>query len=281
MVHQIRNQGRPGIASMAISAVDVALWDLKAKLLELPLVSLLGQVREAIALYGSGGFTSYDEEKLQAQLGGWAKQGFQMVKMKVGRHPERDPDRVRAAREAIGPTVQLFVDGNGAYGRKEALGMAERFAAQGVRWFEEPVSSDDLEGLRLLRDRAPAGMAITAGEYGYDLPYFERMLAAGAVDVLQADGTRCGGITGLMRAEALCEARCIDFSAHCAPSLHLHPACALPRMKHIEFFHDHDRIERLLFDGVVEPKQGKLAPDLTRPGHGLSLRKKEAQRYAL
>jgi L-alanine-DL-glutamate epimerase-like enolase superfamily enzyme len=124
-------------------------------------------------------------------------------------------------------------------------------------------------------------MAITAGEYGYDLPYFERMLAAGAVDVLQADGTRCGGITGLLRAEALCEARGIDFSAHCAPSLHLHPACALPRMRHIEFFHDHDRIERLLFEGAVEPKQGKLAPDLTRPGHGLSLRKKEAQRFAL
>lgn len=281
MVRHLRNLGRPGVASMALSAVDVALWDLKARLLELPLVSLLGQVREAVDLYGSGGFTSYDLKRLTDQLGGWATQGFARVKMKVGRDPAADPQRVRAAREAIGPGPELFVDANGAYGRKEALAQAEAFAQAGVRWFEEPVSSDDLPGLRLVRDRAPAGMAVAAGEYGYDLPYFERMLTAGAVDVLQADGTRCGGITGLLQVDALCQAHGLALSAHCAPNLHAHPACALPTMRHIEYFFDHVRIEHLLFDGALEPSSGRLTPDLTRPGHGLALRRRDAARFAL
>lgn len=281
MVHHIRNLGRPGIASMAISAVDVALWDLKARLLELPLVSLLGQLREEIALYGSGGFTSYSTSQLQEQLGDWAQQGFARVKMKVGRHPGADPDRVGAARDAIGNDTELFVDGNGAYPRKLALWEAKAFAKLGVRWFEEPVSSDDLAGLHLLRNRMPPGMSVAAGEYGYDLPYFQRMLDAEAVDVLQADGTRCGGITGLLRVGALCEARCMPLSAHCAPSLHAHPACAISQMRHIEYFFDHVRIEHLLFDGALEPKKGHLVPDLTRPGHGLTFRRKEAKRFAI
>src|SRR5205823_9017849 len=134
----------------------------------------------------------------------------------------------------------------GAYGRKEALEWAERYVEHGVRWFEEPVSSDDLEGLRLIRDRAPAGMAIAAGEYGYDLFYFRRMLDAGAVDVLQADVTRCGGITQLLAVGALCAARGIQLSAHTSPTLHAHVGTALAPLVHVELFHDHARIEQLL-----------------------------------
>src|SRR5581483_3886374 len=127
------------------------------------------------------------------------------VKMKIGRDPANDPRRVAEAREAIGPDTQLFVDANGAYSRKEALALAHLFARDaGVTWFEEPVSSDDLEGLHLMREHAPAGMEIAAGEYGYDLWYFRRMLEAEAVDVLQADATRCAGITGFLRVGALC-----------------------------------------------------------------------------
>ncbi len=250
MVAAIRNLGRPGIASMAIAAVDAALWDLKARLLGLPLVTLLGSVRDAAPVYGSGGFTSYSIERLREQLGDWVAASIPRVKMKIGRHPAEDLVRVRAAREAIGPEAELFVDANGAYSRKQALAQADRFAELGVAWFEEPVSSDDLEGLRLLRDRGPAGMDIAAGEYGYDLPYFRRMLEAGAVDVLQADATRCAGITGFLRVGALCEARSLPLSAHCAPSLHAHPACTLPSFRHLEYFHDHGRIEHMLFDGA-------------------------------
>ncbi|MBV9048914.1 MAG: hypothetical protein JOY58_11630 [Solirubrobacterales bacterium] len=281
MVAGIRNLGRPGIASMAIAAVDVALWDLKARLLGVPLCKLLGMAHDRVPIYGSGGFTAYSRERLREQLGGWVAQGIPRVKMKIGSAPGDDPGRVRAARDAIGPEPELFVDANGAYQRKQALALAERFRDEaGVSWFEEPVSSDDLDGLRLLRDRAPGGIAIAAGEYGYDAGYFARMLAAGAVDVLQADVTRCGGVTELLRVDGLCLARNLPLSLHCGPSIHLHPGLALQQLLHLEYFHDHARIEQLLFDGVVQPRDGALFPDLGRPGLGLELKATEADRYA-
>ena len=282
MTAAVRNLCRRGVASMAISAVDNALWDLKAKLLDVPLVKLLGAVREAVPVYGSGGFTSYSDAQLREQLGGWVEDGIAMVKMKVGRDPQRDPARAKVARKAIGDEVRLFVDANGAYARKQALHMAEVFVHEfDVGWFEEPVSSDDLDGLRMLRDRAPAGMDIAAGEYGYHAGYFRRMLAAEAVDVLQADATRCGGITGYLAAAALCDAFHVPLSAHCAPALHMQPACATRASRHIEYFHDHVRIERMLFDGVPEPRDGRLHPDLSRPGAGLTFRHADAERYRI
>ena len=281
MIRAIRNLGRPGIVAMAISAVDAALWDLKARLLELPLVRLLGAVRPGVPVYGSGGFTTYSYTQVQEQLGRWVADGISRVKIKIGTNPDEDVHRVRAARAAIGTDTELFVDANGAYSRKQACAFAQQFADHHVVWFEEPVSSDDLEGLRLLRDRAPAGMDITAGEYGYDLFYFRRMLAAGAVDVLQADATRCLGITGFLRVATLCEAQPLPFSAHCGPSLHVHPCCAAPVVRHIEYFHDHVRIEHLLFDGALSPKNGVLYPDLSRPGLGLELKRADAARYAM
>jgi L-alanine-DL-glutamate epimerase-like enolase superfamily enzyme len=282
MVGAVRNLGRPGIASMAIAAVDLALWDLKARLLDLPLCRMIGMAHDAVPVYGSGGFTSYSLNQLQDQLAGWAQSGIPRVKMKVGSSPPADPERVRCARDAIGPNAELFVDANGAYSRKQALDLADRFRREAeVSWFEEPVSSDDLEGLRLLRDRVPAGMAVAAGEYGYDLPYFERMLTAGAVDVLQADVTRCGGITELLRVDSLCRARSLPLSLHCGPAIHLHPALALQQLVHLEYFHDHARIEGLLFDGVQQPRDGALRPDLERPGNGLEFKSRDAERYAV
>jgi L-alanine-DL-glutamate epimerase-like enolase superfamily enzyme len=279
MLHSVRNIGRPGAASMAISAVDAALWDLKARLLNLPLISLLGAARHAIPVYGSGGFTSYSLDQLKTQLRGWVAQGIAQVKMKVGTNPQADLERVRVARAAIGPEARLFVDANGAYSRKQALEKAQAFGDFGVDWFEEPVSSDDLDGLRLMRDRAPAGMEIAAGEYGYDLFYFRRMLEAGAVDVLQADATRCAGITGFLLAGALCQSQGIALSAHTAPSLHAHLCCAVLSACHVEYFFDHARIEPLMFDGALIPENGSLRPDLTRPGLGLELKRADTERY--
>ncbi len=280
MVGALRNIGRPGIGACAVSAVDVALWDLKARLVGLPLASLLGRVRDGVALYGSGGFTSYDADRLREQLGGWVADGIGSVKMKVGRQPDRDPARVAVARDAIGPDARLMVDANGAYDRKQATELADAFSQHGVRWFEEPVSSDDLAGLHLVRDRAPAGMEVAAGEYGYDPWYFRRMLEADAVDVLQADATRCGGITGFLEVAAECAARSMPLSAHTAPALHLAPGCAAPAVRDMEYFHDHVRIERLLFDGVPEPRDGRLHPNLDRPGIGYELKEADARRFA-
>jgi L-alanine-DL-glutamate epimerase-like enolase superfamily enzyme len=280
MWRHIRNLGRPGICSMAISAVDCALWDLKARLLDLPLVTLLGQVREGAPIYGSGGFTSYTDQQLTQQLAGWVKQGIPRVKMKIGRDAKRDIDRVRVARKAIGSEPQLYVDANGAYSRKQALAQADAFAEFGVFWFEEPVSSDDLDGLHLLRDRAPAVMDIAAGEYGYDLFYFSRMLDAGAVDVLQADITRCGGVTGFLQVAALCQAHNVPLSGHTAPALHTPVACAVTPFKNLEYFHDHVRIENMFFDGLPQLVNGELRPDLSRAGMGLELKRADAEKFA-
>ena len=281
MLQKIRNLGRPGIVAMAISAVDNALWDLKARLLGISLLDLLGALHQSAKIYGSGGFTSYSIEKLQEQLGGWAREGIRMVKMKIGREPAADLRRVRAAREAIGPDVTLAVDANGAYSRKQALLQAEQFGELDVQWFEEPVSSDDLEGLRLLRDRAPAGMDIAAGEYGYDHFYFRRLLEAGAVDVLQADATRCCGITGFLQAGVLSQAFAVPFSFHCAPAIHAAAACATPGFRVGEYFFDHVRIEGIFFDGVPKLVHGALVPDRSRPGSGLEFKRADAARYAV
>ncbi len=277
----VRNLGGAGVSAMAISAVDNALWDWKAKFMGVALVTLLGAARDSIPIYGSGGFTSYTDQQLSEQLSGWAREGLRAVKMKVGREPDRDGARVAVARRAIGDNVELFVDANGAYTRKQALLLARGFAESNVSWFEEPVSSDDLEGLRLMRDRAPAGMNISAGEYGYTSDYFRHMLDAQAVDVLQADATRCGGLTGFMEAAALCEAFHVPLSSHCAPSLHVPATCAARSAIHLEYFFDHVRLEQMLFDGVCLPSNGVLAADLSRLGLGIELKKEDAECYRI
>lgn len=281
MVHAIRNLGRPGIASMAISAVDTALWDLQAKRVGVPLARLLGPARGAIDVYGSGGFVNQSLEQLRAQLESWLALGVRRVKIKVGRDEATDVRRVAEARDVIGDEVQLFVDANGAWGAKQALRFAERVAAYDVHWFEEPVSSDDLAGLKLVRDRAPAGMQVSAGEYGYDLPYFERMLAAQAVDALQADATRCAGVSGFLGVDALCAARAVPLSSHCAPSLHLPLCCAARQAAHLEWFHDHTRIEQMLFDGAPRPREGRLWIDDDRPGLGLEFKYEDAECFRI
>jgi L-alanine-DL-glutamate epimerase-like enolase superfamily enzyme len=278
MRRRLRNAGYPGIGAAAVSAVDVALWDLKAKLLGVPLATLLGAIHETARVYGSGGFCSYTDERLVRQLAGWVDEGIPRVKMKVGREPERDLDRVRAARLAVGDEAELYVDANGAFSPERALRWAEIYGAWGVTWFEEPVSSNDVDGLRLVRTKAPAGMEVAAGEYAYSPDDFRALLAA--VDCLQADVTRCGGITGFLQAASLAEAFELDLSGHTAPTIHAHVMCAVAKARHVEWFHDHVRIERMFFDGFLEPQAGALRPDRSRPGLGVELKRADAERYA-
>lgn len=277
-----RNYGSEGIGATALSAIDIAFWDLKAKLLAQPLATLLGPIRKAAPVYGSGGFTTYSDVQLREQLSSWVAQGIPRVKMKIGTHPDQDPHRVAVARKAIGDDNELFVDANGAYSRKQALHFAELFASeQNVTWFEEPVSSDDLAGLHLLRNRAPAGMDIAAGEYGWNAMYLRRMIEAEAVDVIQADATRCGGVTGFMDVAALADAHPLPLSAHCGPTIHMHLACAARPLRHVEYFHDHVRIESMLFDGFrPAQKDGCMHPDFTRPGLGIEFKKKDAEPFS-
>jgi L-alanine-DL-glutamate epimerase-like enolase superfamily enzyme len=279
MWHDVRNLGQTGVVSMAVSAVDIALCDLKARLLDVPLVVALDAVHDRTPVYGSGGFCNYTDAQLADQLGGWAREGIGRVKMKTGRDPDRDVDRLRVAREAIGDDVELFVDANGAYTRGQARRWAEVYADHAVRWFEEPVSSDDLAGLRMVREHAAGRVEVAAGEYGWSLPAFHRMLEAEAVDCLQADVSRCGGITAFRRVAALCDARSMDLSAHCVPQVSAHACTAVWHLRHLEYFHDHERMEHLLFDGCLDPRDGALIPDRSRPGMGLELKEADAEQW--
>lgn len=278
MARSLRNAGWPGIGASAIAAVDVAVHDLAARLAGVPLTRWLGGAHDDVPAYGSGGFTDYTDDELTEQLGSWSAHGLHAVKMKVGSHPGDDLRRVALARSAIGDATELFVDANGAYGRKEALGLASRFADLGVTWFEEPVSSDDRDGLRLLRDRMPAPIRVAAGEYGYAPADFRDLLAGGCVDVLQADATRCG-ITGFRAAAALAGAYGVPLSAHTAPALHASVAAAHDVAINVEYFHDHARIEGAFFDGVPALHEGRLVPDRSAPGHGLMLKEPDAEPY--
>jgi L-alanine-DL-glutamate epimerase-like enolase superfamily enzyme len=198
--------------------------------------------------------------------------------MKVGRDPGRDVHRLDVARAAVGDGVELMVDANGAYDRKQALRWAERFAEHGVTWFEEPVSSDDVAGLALVRDRAPAGVEIAAGEYVWRET--EALGLIGAVDVLQVDVTRCGGVTTTLAVDALARARSMPTSIHCAPAVAAHVGAAMATLRHVEYFHDHVRVERIVFDGVPEVGPGGvLVPAPDRPGLGLELREADAERW--
>jgi L-alanine-DL-glutamate epimerase-like enolase superfamily enzyme len=258
----------------------VALWDLKARLLNLSLPDLFGLVRNEVPVYGSGGFTTCSDARTREQLTDWVhERGIPRVKIKIGESwgtcEARDLARIALAREVIGPDTELYVDANGGYQRKQAIRVGRAMAGQDVRWFEEPVSSDDLDGLREVRDQVPAD--VTAGEYGTDLGYFHRMCAAGAVDCLQIDATRCGGYTEWLRSAAVAAGFGLSVSGHCAPNLHAPVAAATPHLRHLEWFHDHVRIESMLFHGALDPAGGVVTP--AGPGHGLEFDAAAASRY--
>jgi L-alanine-DL-glutamate epimerase-like enolase superfamily enzyme len=281
MAREVRNIGRPGVAATAISAVDVALWDLKARLLDVPVTDLLGRARQHVPVYGSGGFTSYDEQQTRDQLAGWLADGIGRVKIKIGEswggNEQRDLARVALAREVIGPDRELYVDANGGYTVGQAVRVGQRLADHGVTWFEEPVSSRDLAGLAAVRRQITADVA--AGEYSWSLADSAALIDAGAVDCLQLDVTRCGGITEFVRGAALAAAHNLQVSAHCCPSLHAHVGAAVPNLRHVEYFHDHQRIEQMLFDGAPRPEGGELTPDPAAPGLGIRLRHPDAERF--
>ena len=284
MARAVRNLGRPGLVACAISAVDIALWDLRARQLGISLTNLFGQARSTVPVYGSGGFTTYDDATTIAQLTLWTRDwSIPRAKIKIGEsrgtNTGRDMHRVALARKAIGD-AELYVDANGAYQPKQALRMGQAMAADfDVAWFEEPVSSDDLAGLAALRRGFDGDVA--AGEYGYTLDYFARMIGAGAVDCLQADVTRCGGYSVWRDVAALANAHHLQISGHCAPNLHAPIAASVPNLRHVEYFHDHHRIETMLFDGTLLPQGGSMVPDPSAPGHGLTFRESLAERYRI
>jgi L-alanine-DL-glutamate epimerase-like enolase superfamily enzyme len=243
---------------------------------------VIGRASASVPVYGSGGFTSYDDLRLREQLTGWVNElGIPRAKIKIGEsrgsRQDRDLERVALAREVVGPDAELYVDANGGYTTGQAVRVGTALADYGVPWFEEPVSAQDVAGLAAIRGQVLPDVA--AGEYSWTLADSARLLDAAAADCLQADVTRCGGITGFLQAAALAAAHNVQISGHCAPNLHAHVAGCVPNLRHVEYFHDHQRIEQMLFDGTLSPKGGAMTPDPDRAGLGMTLRTADAEAY--
>lgn len=267
-----RNLGTRGLVMQAISAVDIAWWDLKAQLCRTSLTGLLGAARSSVPIYGSGGFTNLSHDQLAEQVEHWRELGCLAMKIKIGEDwgakADRDLDRVAQLRCLAGAGTRLMVDANGAYDVGQARRIGRLLDEVGVVWFEEPVSSDNLEGLATLRSALDCDVA--AGEYAAD--EFEIVRLLPAVDCLQLDATRCGGYTGWLRGAALAQAAGRQVSAHCAPALHAPVAAAVPNLRHVEYFADHERLESQLVDGVPPVHDGALHLDRAALGHGMTLR---------
>ena len=281
MSRALRNAGRPGIGATAMSAVDIALWDLRARQEGMPLAGLLGATRSSVPVYGSGGFTNQGADELAAQLDAWLDAGAAAVKIKIGedrgRRPDRDLERAAFVRRRVGPEVGVFVDANGGYDVTQALEIGRELDALGVAWFEEPVTSDDPSGLARVRRGLSADVA--AGEYVWRAADARVLLDAGAVDCLQIDVTRCGGITAWREIAGLAADAGLDVSAHCAPQLAARVGVATDRLRHVEWFLDHMRVDALLFEGALPVADGLLTPT-EAPGHGMSISER-AGRYLI
>lgn len=271
MVRACRNIGATGLVMQAISAVDIALWDLHARSVGVDLPRLWGAMRPSVRIYGSGGFVNEDESVLVDDIAEWTRMGATAMKIKIGQDRggavDRDLHRVRTLVDTAPAGTECMVDANGAYTPGQALRVGRQLDDLGVVWFEEPVTSDDPHTLGELADALDCD--VTAGEYAWTVTDAQRLVPQ--VDCLQLDVTRCGGYTGWFSAAAVAAGSHREVSAHCAPALHTPVAAATANLRHLEYFIDHARLEPQLADGVPTPSGGVLTPS-SAPGHGLTLR---------
>jgi L-alanine-DL-glutamate epimerase-like enolase superfamily enzyme len=253
-----------GISHMAIAALDIALWDLRAKREGLSLARLLGQQRDTVATYSSGRASpTLGVDELVAASRDAVARGHRAVKVRVGMDPEADVERVAAVREAVGGGVRIMCDANERLDLPTALWLGLRLVEHDVFWFEEPLPFEEVEGYRQLSSALP--MAITAGEHLFSLWEFTRYVERGAVSILQPDACMVGGITEWLRIADLGLAHGIPIAPHFVPELHIHLAAATQNAIYVESFPMLDE----LTEHSLEVRDGEVVvPD--RPGHGLS-----------
>lgn len=270
MFHYLRGVGRKGLAFGALSAIDIALWDLKGKIAGLPVYRLLGGGRSRVPVYASGGWTSYSDEKLVEEMTGFVAQGYDTIKFKVGYAGgtaiNRDVARVRKVREAVGPDVRLLVDANNAFDAATAIQLANRIGDFDIHLFEEPVLADDLRGLA--RFRRGTDIPLATGEHEYTRYGVRDLLLAEAADIVQADGARAGGYTEMLKCAALTQAFNVRFAPHAMEHVHLHLVAALPNAPFLERLAMFEGITGLVFRDGARVENGMMTvPE--RPGLGL------------
>lgn len=269
--------GRRGLVAHAYSAFDLALWDLKGKVAGLPLYKLLGGARESASVYTSdAGWLWMSPDEIVTAARTYLEQGVMGIKVKVGStDPETDAERLTHVREALGEDIWLAVDANQRYDYATALSMGHFFEEEiGVDWFEEPISCEDLDGHRRLKDRLEVPLAL--GETLFGLDEFRRYLDAGAADILQPDVTRVGGLTPWLKVAALAELHHRPLAPHLMPEVAVHLACGLSNVatvEHLPWFFP-------VFVEVPPIVKGRLVP-LKRPGLGLELDADAVERYRI
>ncbi len=273
MFWTVRGVGRKGIAFCAISALDIALWDLKAKALDLPLYRLLGPYTDTVPVYGSGGWTNFSESELVAEQVGYVERGFPRVKMKVGKDfgmsEDEDVKRLAAVRKAVGDDVEIYVDANNGYYAKQAIRMSQIFEQFDVKWFEEPVLADDIEGLAMVSQSTT--IPVATGEHEYTKFGFKDLIARGGADIVQPDIGRVGGVTEWMKVAHIAHAFNLPVAPHAYQLIHLHVACATPNLKVVEYLGVSDQSDRVWYTEFPEPVNGMWSPYSDRPGLGLEL----------
>jgi L-alanine-DL-glutamate epimerase-like enolase superfamily enzyme len=283
MFWRTRGNGRKGVAFQAISAVDNAVWDIKAKALGVPLYRLLGSAHDRVPVYGSGGWTHYTEKELVREQMSFVERGFPRTKMKVardfGRAEKEDIARLAAIRKTLGDDVTIFVDANNGYYAKQAIRMAAAFKDYDIGWFEEPVLADDIPGLASIAKAI--SIPVATGEHEYTKYGFRDLITAGAADIVQADVGRVGGVTEWMKIAHLAAAFNLPIAPHAYALLHLHPAMATPNLMVVEMLDiEWQPMMKWLID-PPHPENGQWTPDPDRPGNGIELNPSAVKKYAI
>src|SRR3712207_975596 len=281
MFWRVRGFGRKGLAFCAISAVDIGLWDLKGKIFDAPLYKLIGHYTERVPIYGSGGWTHFSEDELVREQVGYVERGIPHVKMKVGKDfgkaEAEDLRRLAAVRKAVGDDVEIYVDANNGYYAKQAIAMSKRFEEFNVRWFEEPVLADDIQGLAEI-SRATT-IPVATGEHEYTKYGFKDLISHGGADIVQPDVGRVGGVTEWMKVAHLAHAFNLPVAPHAVQLVHLHLACATPNLRVVEYLGVSEKTDKIWDTEFPEPKNGMWSPYPDKPGLGLELNPKAVEKY--
>ena len=271
--------GRRGLTLIAISALDIALWDIIGKSCNKPIHKLLGGYREKVPVYASGINLNFTVDELVNQNITFVEQGFKAVKMKIGkRDSKEDLERVRAVRDAIGYDVSLMVDVNGVWGVHTAVTMARKLERYEIYWLEEPVQVDDIDGLAKVAastDIPIAGSEIENTKHG-----FKELIERNAVEIVQADATICGGITEFKKIAAIAEAHGLPMCPHSADQIHTPLVAAIPNGLFVEYMPDlASRIVDLLMNPII-PENGVMECS-DRPGIGLEISKEAIEKHSV
>ena len=283
MFWAVRGFGRKGVAFCAISAVDIALWDLKGKILGLPLYKLLGAYTDSVPIYGSGGWTNFTEKELIQEMEGYIESGINRVKMKVGKDygksEREDINRVEAVRKAVGDDVTIFLDANNGYYKKQAIYMAKEFEQFQVGWLEEPLIPDDIGGMANVSQATH--IPIASGEHEYTKYGFRDLVQRGGADIVQPDIARVGGVTEWMKIAHLCQAFNLPIAPHAMQLPHLHVACAIPNLKAVEYMNTQLEGDRIWYTEFPEQRNGMWSPFKDKPGLGLELDHYSISKYQI